>query len=62
MFKITVLNYGETDCLLSRLQIHLRQLRNGTHLSYRLLEAFQEQKNEIGFQFFVFVSGFFKML
>jgi hypothetical protein len=49
--------YGETDCLLNRLQIHLRQLRNGTHPSSRLLEAFQEQKNETGFQFFVLVSA-----
>lgn len=49
--------YGETSCLLNRLQIHLRQLKNGTHSCTRLLESFQEQNNEEGFQFFVLVSG-----
>lgn len=49
--------YGETDCLLNRFQIHWRQLRNGTHPCRKLLEAFQKQNNEDGFQFFVLVSG-----
>lgn len=49
--------YGETSCLLNRFQIHLRQLKKGTHPCTRLLESFQEQNNEEGFQFFVRASG-----
>lgn len=48
--------YGESDCLLSRLQIHLRQLRNGTHFCKKLLEVYQKT-GEDNFQFFVIVSG-----
>lgn len=32
-------------------------MRNGTHPCAQLLEAFQQQKNEAGFQFFVLASG-----
>lgn len=48
--------YGESDCLFSRLQIHLRQLRNGTHFCKKLLEVYQ-QTSEDNFQFFVIVSS-----
>lgn len=48
--------YGESECLLSRFQIHLRQLRNGTHFWKKLLHAY-ETTGEKNFQFFVIVSG-----
>ena len=48
--------YGESECLLSRLQIHLRQLRNGTHFCKKLQDSFQKT-GEKNFQFFVLVSG-----
>ena len=53
--------YGETDCLLDRMQMHYRQLKNGTHPCKELLESFsrlplgEEQNNN--FKFFVIVSG-----
>lgn len=48
--------YGESECLLSHLQIHLRQLRNGTHFCKKLQDSFQKT-GEKNFQFFVLVSG-----
>jgi hypothetical protein len=49
--------YGETVCLLTRCQLHFRQLLNSTHPCVKLLESFNEQKNPGGFQFFVIASG-----
>lgn len=49
--------YGESVCLLSRLQIHWRQFKNATHPCKKLLQAFQEQQNPENFEFFVLVSG-----
>jgi hypothetical protein len=48
--------YGESECLLSRFQIHLRQLQNGTHFCKKLLDSYQKT-GEKNFQFFVIVSG-----
>lgn len=53
--------YGETNYFFNRVQLFFqrkkKKLRNGTHPCPWLLEAFQQQNDEAGFQFFVLVSG-----
>lgn len=50
--------FGESECLLDRLQMHKRQLVNGTHSCTALRESFIQQGSDFSkFQFLVIVSG-----
>jgi uncharacterized protein (DUF2249 family) len=49
--------YGETQCLLSRLNSHDRSLKESTHECHKLRQAYLEQKNPEGFHFLVLEYG-----
>nr|YP_009185190.1 putative GIY-YIG homing endonuclease [Bracteacoccus giganteus]ALO63562.1 putative GIY-YIG homing endonuclease [Bracteacoccus giganteus] len=49
--------YGETFCLCSRYDHHLRDLEAGTHHNKSLLNAYKKQSNPDGFRFFVLYYG-----
>ncbi len=49
--------YGETSCIIKRLNIYIRTLKVGNHFCKDLQTAFNQQKNPNNFKYFIIAEG-----